>query len=504
MKANWLDKTVSFISPTAGAKRMRARLIESQISNIARKYDGASVGRRTEGWKATNASPEMEIAAALPRLRARSRDLVRNEPYAKRALAAVKNNVIGPGIMAKAVSPKSGREKNFNMLWREWCESVECDFDGRMNFYGLQSLMMSEIYEAGEVIVRRIRPPSSSGLTVPLQIQVLEPDHLDTSKDMDKTDSGGFIIQGVEYSAAGRRVAYWLYRDHPGGGRKFGMRSLESDRIPAEDVIHLFQMERAGQVRGVPGFAPILVKMRDFSDFSDATLLRQKLAACFVAFVTNTEGELMSGDKESAKPLGEKLEPGIIEVLKPGLGVEFANPPAATSFGEFSREQLRAIAAGLGVTYEILTGDYSQVNFSSGRMGWIEFGRNIDTIRWQMFIPHACRGVWKWFTEAAGLAGYGYEKVGSIWTPPRREMIDPAKEITATKMAVRSGLMSQSEAIRENGYEPDEVFAEIAADNEKIDSLGIVLDTDPRKIAAYGYTQPPGLNQEDTANVEQK
>jgi capsid protein len=133
------------------------------------------------------------------------------------------------------------------------------------------------------------------------------------------------------------------------------------------------------------------------------------------------------------------------------------------------------------VTYEALTNDYSNVNFSSGRLGWIEFQRNIDMWRWHLMVPHMCIPTWRWFTEAAAVAGMGSDKVVSQWTAPRREMIDPAKEAEGLKNQIRCGLMSQSEAIRENGRDPDEVYQEIAGDNAKLDDLELVLDSDPRQ-----------------------
>jgi capsid protein len=70
----------------------------------ARKYDGASVGRRTDGWIATSADANTELAAALTRLRGRARDLVRNNPYAARAVKAHTANTIGSGIVPRSRS----------------------------------------------------------------------------------------------------------------------------------------------------------------------------------------------------------------------------------------------------------------------------------------------------------------------------------------------------------------------------------------------------------------
>ncbi len=152
---------------------------------------------------------------------------------------------------------------------------------------------------------------------------------------------------------------------------------------------------------------------------------------------------------------------------------------------------LRAIATGFGITYESLTQDYSQVNFSSGRMGHIEFQRNIEQWRWNLLIPRLCEPVWDWFVEAAELAGLVSAKriTRASWTAPRREMIDPLKETEAQIKAVRGGLKSLSGAIREQGNDPEKQFEEMASDNDILDKYRLQLDSDPRKMSANGMKQ---------------
>jgi len=105
--------------------------------------------------------------------------------------------------------------------------------------------------------------------------------------------------------------------------------------------------------------------------------------------------------------------------------------------------------------------------------------------------------IWNWFVQAGSVNGVRLEGIVAHWTPPRRELIDPAKEIEATKKAVRAGFMSLSEAIREYGYEPEEVFDEMAEDNEALDRLGLILDSDPRQVSGSG--QLNGAAQADAA-----
>jgi lambda family phage portal protein len=475
---NWLDKTISWLSPTAGFKRARAR----HAADMVRGYEGASRGRRMANWKAGSTDANTEAASAGNRLRDRSRDLVRNNPWAARAVQVIASNTVGTGILPQA------KNKRLQALWEMWGDTLACDADGRHNFYGIQALVMRSVVESGECLVRRRGRRIEDGLPLPFQLQVLEPDYLDIHKD--GPIPGGYMIQGIEFNQVGKRIAYWIYTDHPGNRTGLALAS-RSTRVPAEDVIHVYRVDRPGQVRGVPWGAPAIVRLRDLADYEDAQLLRQKLAACFTAFVY--DNDIGAGDNNM--PLAESLEPGAIEILPSGKEITFANPPAAEGYGEYTANVLRAVAMAYGVTYEALTGNLSNVNFSSGRMGWIEFHRNIECWIWQMLVPQLCGGVWSWFTQAASMMQY--DTAEATWTPPRREMIDPSKELKAMNTAIRSGLTSLSESIRRLGDDPEQVLTELAADLRMLDKLGLVLDSDPRRDKGRDSAQSENQEREE-------
>jgi len=483
-KLNWIDKLVDYVSPHAGAKRARARLAgQFYEQGLVRKYEAASQGRRTDGWITPSTNADAEIKAALLKLRDRSRDLVRNNPIAARAVQVITTNTIGTGIMAKHRAESRDQELNADLLWRSWAENASVDAAGKHDFYGLQALVMRTVAEAGECLVRRVPAKASDGLTVPLKLQVLEPDFIDSAKEQ-KLSGGGQIVQGVEYDGMGVVVAYWLFTQHPGGGGNPGA----SVRVPASEVRHIYRVDRPGQGRGVPWCAPVMIRLKDLDEFMDAQLLKLKTSCAFTAFVHDVEAPIDA--TQAAAALGERLEPGMIEILPPGKDIKFASPPGADGSNEFVVETLRAIAGAYGISYESLTNDYSRVNYSSGRMGWIEMTRNIEAWRWQMLIPQFCKPVWSWFAEAAGIAGSAVDGIRVEWSAPRREMIDPTREIPALVNAARAGLMSISEIHRQSGYDSDSVLEEIAADNQKLDALGLILDSDARKTMKAGVAQP--------------
>lgn len=483
-----LDRAIAFVSPSWALRRARSRLA---LDTFARHFEGASMARRTSKWKAPSTGPNAANAPALHKLRDRVRDLVRNNPWAASAVDIVRTNVVGSGIIPTPIEGSAKAIANANALWKDWAETPACDADGLSDIYGLQGLVMETVAKSGEVLVRRRRRRPTDSLPIPLQLQVLEPDFLDESKDALVGNRGGRIVGGVQFDALGRREGYWLFDEHPGESFRFGGSSYTSRFIDASEILHVFWRDRPGQVRGVPFGSSAVIRMRELDELEDAALVREKIAACFAAFEQDLEPSESDGLVDPAKEEDEyTIEPGTIRKLGAGKTVVFGRPPVTNDLQPMQRSQLRAIAKGFGITFEQLTGDYSQVNYSSGRMGWIEASRLNDDRRWRMFIPMLLGGRrfggWSWFAGAGELAGYGTLDLSSRWTPPRREMIDPAKETIAARTAIRAGLKSLSEQLRELGYHPDEVLAEIADDAKKLDALGIMVDSDGRRPATGG------------------
>lgn len=479
---NFLDKAIAWVNPSAGVKRAAQRLALETV----RHYEAASRTRRTENWKATGADVNAELLASLTTLRNRSREQVRNNVYARRTVQALTNNIVGTGIRPTPLEVSRAAEKRIMSLWKTWAGKKRCDFDGNLSFYGIQKLVMRTVVTSGECLVVKRR---SNDKTLPIKLQVLEPDFIDTHKSFVNKDDGSFVIHGVQFNKDGQKTGYWLYKQHPGSARL--SLSITSDFVKAEDVIHVFAIERPGQVRGIPWLSTSMIRMKDFDDYEDAELVRQKIAACFTVFVQDSNPDAITNNTEEAD-IASRVEPGIIEILPPGKQVSFAQPPTTNGYEAYSRKILQGIAAGTGITYEAMTGDLSNVNFSSGRMGWIEFQRNIQDWQEDMLIPQLCETVWEWFLEAGQMVGKTKTDIEATWTPPRREMIDPVKETNAIKLQVRNGFISYPEALRQMGYDPEDTLDEIAAFNKMLDEKGIILDSDPRvgKMGATAKSVP--------------
>lgn len=483
LETNTLDRVLLAVAPKWALDRIRAR---AMALTIARHFEAAQGGRRTANWHKTSTDANAANGPALAQLRIHARDLVRNNEWATNGQRVVARNTVGWGVVPKPVEASPKRVTQAGVLWKKWADSTECDSEGRSTFYGIQRQAMETISVAGEVLVRRRQRRLEDKLTIPLQLQVLEPDFLDTGKDGLKGPSGGPIIQGVEYDQLGRRSGYWLFPEHPGSSR---IGSLTSRRVAAEEILHVFRTDRPGQVRGVSWFAPAIVTLKDLDEYEDATLMRQKIAACFTAFVTDVDGAGTAiAEQDEDDELLEQLQPGLVSYLTPGKDVKFANPPLVNE-DSFTAGALRKVAAGIGCTYEDLTGHYGEVNFSSARMARLAHWANVHDWRWNMLIPQLCNPVWTWAMQAALIAGSLPEAPAAAWTPPPMPMIEPDKEGLAYSRLVRNGAMTHDEMVREQGADPETHWAEYSEGLKRLDREGIVLDSDARKTSAAGLTQ---------------
>lgn len=488
--ASWIDRAVSVFAPGAASNRLRNR---QAFNELARKYDGAARGRNTSSWRTTNTSADAETHLAGSLLRDRHRDLVRNNAHAAKAVSVLANNIIGEGITPRPDTGSDALDTKIKALFDEWVD--ECDFDDQLDFYGLQTLAVRETIEGGEVLGRRhILPLKSSGMQVPLKIQLLEGDFFDDSRtgNFGKTT---FSINGVEFDDTGKRLAYWLWEQHPGNHYILMTKSVLSKAVPASEILHLYEKQRT-QVRGVPWGAPVIRDLRDLSDYEFSELQRKKMEAAVVGVITN-DGDYTGGSggiggrvTDARGDVVENLQSGTFLYAEGGKTVTFNSPAVTAGYGEYKKSILRTIAAGYRIPYELLSGDLADVNFSSIRAGIVEFRRFVKHVQWHIVIPMFLQPTWDWWTQAAYLAGkIPNPKVPVVWGPPKFEWVDPEKDVQAELMALRAGTRSFQQVAADHGSSMEELLDDIQAFNEMLDKRSITLDCDPRQVSQLGVAQ---------------
>ncbi len=463
--------------------------------------------RRTRMWRASTGGPNTLNLAGLSTIRARARDQVRNNPWGAAAQDKLAANGIATGIQAKGLYGTAEYREIEARLWKRWM--AVCDADWVCDGYALQALAWREWKEAGECFVRFRARRAADGLPVPLQVQIIEAEQCPA--DLYTLASNGNAVRaGIEFDAIGRRVAYWMYREHP-GDQTLSLGGNELVRVPADQVEHVYQPKRAGQIRGVPDVTPALLRMFHLDRFSDNVLERQAIANLFAGFYVEGAPEFGDdpADLASAAPgQGEPamdgaevigLEPGTMQQLPRGVNVKFSDPPdAGSNYSDFMRNGLMAIAATMGVPYEVLTGDLRNVSDRALRLILNEFRRLTEMWQWLTFIPRFLQPLRQRYLDAAVLAGAldipGYSEIRedvaeTLWVPQGWPYSHPVQDVDADIKAVRAGLQSRSSTVLSRGEDPDQVEAEIVADNQRADASGLVFTSDARRTDSSGKAQ---------------
>lgn len=466
-----------------------------------RMFAAARPDRTTSGWRAPTTSADAESVASLTLLRNRSRAMVRDNAHAKRARAVVVNNVIGQGIgLQVAISNNRGRlVEEFNEpieeAWEEWCRADSCHIGGSLHFSDMERLIMGEVFEAGDVFIRIHR--SGTG-KVPLSLEVIEAERL-AEEWQAPNHNGNLVRQGVEVDEFNRPVAYWVHRFHPGDPRRQVIHDSIM-RIPADEIIHLRIIDRWPQVRGVPWMHAAMARLNQLGEFQEAAVVAARIGAEKVMVLEESEAGGLAealGDQQNDGTLTWNSGKGQIDILPAGTKVANWSPAYPdVNFDPFVRSALRDIAAAFGVSYESLSRDYSQSNYSASRMGLID-DRDLWRTLQQWYIRNFRERLHRIWLESAVLsraipaipvAAY----VGNVcafesatWKPRGWSWVDPTKEVNAYKEAVRCGFTTVSNviAMTGGGVDLEDVINERRRELDMMQENELLFDTDPAAVA---------------------
>jgi lambda family phage portal protein len=464
------------------------------VQNRAAYEAGSAGGRRTVNWTVPDVSANLATCGAKL-IRDRCRDAVRNDAWARAIVETFVDDVIGWGIKPLSRAQDEAFRQVLQALWESWC--AVADADGVLDFAGLQSLALRSMLVDGECFIRLRRRLPIDGLPVPLQLQVL-PAEICPAEYTTPAADGAEVKQGIEYSAIGKRLAYHL-REAPPGEDDIAHSSGVTHRVPAEQVLHLFEPLRPGQRRGVSALAPALVRLQELDKYADATLLRLQLSAMFVGIVkpglqagpTNYDpltGEALSETATTRPAL--QLAPGTFQELYPGEDLTFPKPPdPPVGFADFVAHELRAAGAAVGVPLECFTHDWGATNDRLARVVLNQYRRRVHRLLWSIVVPQFLRPVWNVWFAAARAAGalpvgvnYLEDRDGKVtFAPHAHAYVHPVQDVVSYKEAIRSGLTSRAAAVSETGEDVEVIDAQIAADQTRADKLGLKLDTDGRQ-----------------------
>ena len=484
------------------AKKRKAQT--AQAAPRRRMYQGAQFSRLTADWVTSNTSADSEVYGSAQKLRDRARQLCRDNDYARQALRAIEGNVIGQGIpfqsqvrMQRGGKLDTGINDAIEAAWKRWSYAQHCHTGGKLCFADLERLVIRACAESGEVFIRLVRQ-SFGGSTIPLAMEVIEADQLDDGLN-GRSQQGNEIRMGVEVDGWGRPIAYHFLAYHP-GDYQFSNQQISTQRhkrIPAEEVIHLYRIERPGMTRGITWFASAIQRLHHLAGYEQAEVVRARASSALMGFITSPEGELIGDDVMDGERVSN-FEPGVFKYLQAGESVTVPQLDAPDGqFEPFLRAMLRAMAAGIGCSYETISRDFSTSNYSSSRLSLIE-----DRDHWRILqswlIENFHRRVFSEWLDLAvlsnALALPGYEQQperfkAARWMPRGWAWVDPAKEVAAYKEAVRCGFKTLADVVAEQGGDLDELLLARQSELAKLDEMGIVVDSDPTQVTGAGQQQ---------------
>ena len=483
------------VSDLAAAQRENAERIAS-FGTLAVKahYDAGKRGRRLASWNPSSAGPNVALAT-LQTIRNRARHANNNEWSAASSSRTVVTDVVGTGITARPKTKSINLKQKLIKLWDKFTN--ECDADGVLTFYGQQALIAETWENAGEVFVRLRPRRMNDGLSVPLQIQLLEPEMVpQLDRDL---PNGNKIRQGIEFDKIGRRVAYWMYSAHPGDYQSTAqMQDIKP--VPADQVLHIYKPGRIGQLRGVPSGTSSMVRTKIVGDYDDAVTEKAKLQNLFTAVITRPTpvagqenidpltGQIIN-QSDNDMPM-VSMEPGATIELAPGEDVKWSNQPATgVGYNDYMRQQYLGITAGRGVPYELATGDITNVSDRTLRVVVQQYRRNIEQKQWLYLIPQFCQKVRDAWVDAAVLAGEialaDAEDAKNVeWSPQAWQYIHPVQDVQSKVAEINAGIVSRDQVISSRGYDPEEVDAQRAEAKKREERLGLSIVPEPQPTAA--------------------
>ncbi|ODN41652.1 phage portal protein [Piscirickettsia litoralis] len=467
-------------------------------------YEGATRGSRLANYGLSESDgPISSVSSSEQVLRSRARNIERNNSWGRSTVTTYVTNIVGTGIKPNWQLKDKTLKEEIQVLWKDW--SKKADTAGTLNFYGLQALACRTQGLSGECLARFRYRRFSDPLAVPFQIELLEPDYLDMAIDKN-FDNGHRLRQGIEFNKLGQKVAYYLTTEHPGDDWLFG--NPATKRIKARDLLQIFEPLRPGQIRGVSMLAPIILRLVDLDKYEDAELIRKTIASMITGFVTSAAqpaanasdfmNQLMQVGSDQEK-LDIAFDAGTIFKLNPGDDFRLAEADdSGDNLVTWTKNQLRGVAQGAGITYEQLTGDLEGVNYSSIRAGLLEARRRFEMLQHLILSHQFNQPVAEKWLDIAVLSGrlkikdywenrHIYHRIE--WQPDGWDWVDPLKDAMAKVIEVRAGFKSRAAVVSESGADVEQLDQQNAEDQKRQRDLDLKYDSNVNDTTKTGVFQ---------------
>lgn len=455
-------------------------------------YNAATRKGPNRKWNPKNTTGDEQIMKGWDTVVARARDLVRNSPNVAGALRKVVNNVVFKGINPQAQLMRGDGESNeasnrfVESQFKKWARAVK--------FQSKQKQVVRCLYSDGGVFVRCFpsRTLFKRGL-VPLGIELLEVDHLDRNRD-EELENGNVIMRGIEYTPDGFVDAYWLFPNHPGSSRPFMRLIYQSKRISADYCFLISDPERPSQSLPIPIIASVIMSMHNFAQYQDSEQIAARLAAAFCVFIKTTESGV-AGNGLDGSPLQtmapatdttgasipDFVSAGGVHELPPGKEIQLAaNPRPGDNYSEFTKTSLRNASAGMGMSSQAFSNDYSDASYSSVRSSVLEERRSYQVLQ-QLIVDEMLHPLWELWVTMRYLFGLGSEtEIPVTWQTPGWDWVDPLKDAAAYEKLLAMGVENEFDLAASRGRDYEDNLDKKA----RAKKLRIAKGLEPAKEAA--------------------
>jgi lambda family phage portal protein len=530
---NVLDRAISAVAPSWGARRAQARL-EAAAADVRRQLvqglaregtaldfsghylDGARRDRTSADWAGTAVSADGGIIPDVGLMNARARAAVANDWSARSIVGMYRRHVVGIGITARSAArdPETGEEtevfQRFNQridalfdFWghRPWL----CDTERTKNIVEIDGLAVADLATVGQSFCVHTFSPRRGN--VGMAIQMFEAEQLDWTLTRN-SDNGNEIRGGVEIDGQGVTAAFWLFTGaHPLDGQFYtGHGSRSSTRLPADRVYHLIRQERVRQTHGLSQFSAVLEDIYQLKGYKQAEAVGKRLDACiglkkrYEQWYNPSDGPggypglgtVPAGGSGATDSRGNpklRFEPGM--VADPGYGMYYeshvSQRPGA-QYDSYVNRQTDQISAGAGGDSSHVSRNFNDGTYTSQRQGSLELDREMDPIQVNLVIDQWARPrreAFKLYAAVQGLVetpgmfeddGLMMAYLAEDWAGPPKPWVDPRNQAQATHIALEDGITDLRHERRiVSGGDYREAIHQRASEQELADAEGVDL-----------------------------
>lgn len=394
-------------------------------------------------------------------LRNRARYEVQNNTYGAGLIRTLVTDTVGRGPRLRMLTPDKSLNLAVQDLWREWAAAADFALTARV--------LTGARYVAGEcfAVFRESKRLDAMGLP-PLDLRLIEPDQVsDPSFRHVFTGNGD---DGIVTDADGEVTAYKILKAHP-GDTFAGRSAMEANTVPAADVLHWFQPERPGQLRGVTPLAPALPIFAQLRRFTSATLTAAEIAAMLAGIMEVPDSGFV--DNQSQQALANwttvELVHGTLMSLPAGVKAsQFKPEQPTTNYEMFVNAKLRECGRMLCVPFGKMAGDHSRYNYSSGKLDDNQYWADREVERQSLEAKFINPFFYRWLDFARfiipQLAAYQGKphQLRHAWHYDAKPTADAVKDATGDELNLTNGTDSPQAICERDGSTLEDVLDERA------------------------------------------